>query len=82
MTLLNAANPITLENRTMSDEFRTWTLAVSNALPIVGTGSPEGVVGAPQYSLYIDSTGGTGTIEYRKMLTEIGGDTSKGWVLV
>ena len=82
MNLLNSSNPITLDNFTMSDEFRTWTLLVSNSLPIVGEGSPEGVVNAPQFSLYLNSLGITGTIQYRKMLTNIGGDKSQGWVLM
>ena len=82
MTLLNASNPITLENRTMSDEFRTWTLVVNGSLPIVGTGSPEGVVRAQQYALYLDSAGTTGTTQYRKMLTSIAGDKTQGWILM
>jgi hypothetical protein len=48
----------------------------------VGTGSPEGVVEARQYSLYINSAGTTGSIEYRKMLPDIGGDITQGWIAV
>lgn len=66
----------------MTDEFRGWTADVTRALPVIGTGSPEGVVTALQFSLYIDDAGGTGSIEYRKMQTDIAGDKSKGWVLV
>lgn len=51
-------------------------------IPIIGSGSPEGVVLAMQYSLYIDKDGTTGAIEYRKMLPDVGGDKTKGWVLV
>lgn len=79
---LNAANPIVEENRTMTQQFRTWTLDASLSIPIIGTGSPEGVVTARQYSLYIDSTGAAGFIEYRKMLPDIGGDVTQGWKLV
>ncbi len=78
----NAANPIIEENRTMVQEFRTLFGTVVDFLPIVGTGTPEGIVEARQFSLYIDSAGSTGTIEYRKMLPDIGGDIKMGWVLV
>jgi hypothetical protein len=80
--LLNAAQPITRDDGTMEQPFRQWTQDASLSIPIVGVGSPEGVVEARQYSLYIDSTGGSGAIEYRKMLPEIGNDRSRGWLLV
>tara|TARA_R110000782_G_scaffold81321_1_gene160726 strand:- start:1061 stop:1216 length:156 start_codon:yes stop_codon:yes gene_type:complete len=51
-------------------------------MPIVGTGSPEGVIEAVQYSLYLDGTGSAGAIQYRKMLPSIGGDRKQGWILV
>ena len=79
---LNAAQPIVEPNGTMSQPFRTWTLDASLSIPIIGTGSPEGVVNARQYSLYIDSTGAAGSIEYRKMLPDIAGDVTQGWKLV
>lgn len=80
--LLNATLPIVLPDGTMAPFFRDYLRRVSDNLPIVSSGTPEGVIEAPQFSLYIDSAGVTGTIEYRKMLTDIGGDTTKGWVLV
>ncbi len=46
--------------------------------PIIGTGSPEGVVVAEPYQAYLDTTGGAGSIQYRKMSGS--GDT--GWILV
>lgn len=70
------------DSRTMSQVFRTWALRVTNALPIVGAGTPEGVIEAPQYSLYIDETVPLVPVSYRKMLPEIGGDRSKGWAVV
>lgn len=79
---LNAAQPIVESNGTMSQPFRTWTLDASLSIPIIGTGSLEGVVTARQYSLYLDSTGAAGSIEYRKMLPDIGGDVTQGWKLV
>lgn len=78
----NVANPFVLENRTLDREALEWVLDVTKWIPILGEGSPEGVVEAPQYSLYIDTTGSTGSIEYRKMSAEIGGDRSQGWVAV
>lgn len=79
---INVANPIVLSNGTMDREFLDWVLEVSKWLPTLGEGSPEGNVEAPQYSLYIDTAGSTGSIEYRKMLPDIGGDKSQGWVAV
>lgn len=79
---LNAANSIVELNGTMTQQFRNWTIDASLSIPIIGVGSPEGVVSARQYSLYIDSTGTAGNIEYRKMLPEIGGDVTQGWLLV
>lgn len=80
--LLNATNAIVESNGTMSQAFRTWTISASLSIPIVGTGSPEGALEARQYQLYIDSTGAAGAIEYRKMLPDIGGDRTQGWILV
>ena len=79
---LNAAQPIVQPDGTMAQPFRQFTQDASLSIPIIGTGSPEGVVEARQYSLYIDSAGTTGSLQYRKMQPQIGGDTSKGWVAV
>ena len=35
-----------------------------------------------QFQLYINSAGTAGAIEYRKMLSQIGGDRTQGWILV
>jgi hypothetical protein len=82
MPQLNAALPIVFGDGTMQAPFRDQMNRLNNALPLVGVGSPEGVLEAPQYSLYIDSAGTAGNIEYRKMLTDIAGDRSMGWLLV
>lgn len=82
MPQLNAALPIVKPDGTMEPAFRDQQNLLNNALPIVGTGSPEGVVTALQFQLYIDSAGVSGAIEYRKMLPDIGGDKSQGWVAV
>lgn len=79
---LNVAQPIVFEDGTMAQSFRLFTQDASLSIPIVGAGTPEGFIDARQYSLYINSTGVSGTIEYRKMLPNIGGDTKQGWVAV
>lgn len=79
---LLAAQPIVNDDGTMSQAFRTHMQQVSRSVVIVGTGSPEGVLEAPQYSLYIDETTPTVPVQYRKMLTSSAGDSKKGWVMV
>ncbi len=76
---LNAGQPIIEGDGTMAQTFRTWSARVSNSLAIVGSGSPEGVVEAPQYSLYIDEFAPLSPVEYRKMLPDVGGDRKQGW---
>lgn len=74
-----AAKPITLIDNTMSQPYRELMLDVTRYLPIIGTASPEGVIEALQYSVFIDQTN---ALIYRKMLTSIGGDITKGWKLL
>lgn len=79
---LNSAQPLIEADGTPSQVFRTWALQVSNSTPIVGTGTPEGVVEAPQYSLFIDEAVPLTPVQYRKMLPLIGSDRTKGWAVV
>ena len=79
---LNAGQPIVESNGTMSQAFRQFTQEASLSIPIIGSGSPEGVIEAVQYSLYLDTTGAAGAIQYRKMLPSIAGDRKQGWILV
>ncbi len=79
---LNAAFPIVDADGNMAKAFQDYMNVLAGNIPIVGTGSPEGVVEARQFSQYVDSTGSTGTILYIKKLTDIGGDRSMGWILV
>lgn len=79
---LNASQPIVDPGGTMSQVFRAWAALISNQTPIISTGSPEGVVEAPQYSLYIDEAVPLTPVQYRKMLPEIGGDRRKGWAAI
>jgi len=78
---LNVAQPIVEDNGTMGQAFTEWTIQVSDNLRLVGTGTPEGVVEAPQYSMFIDETVPLIPVMYLKMLPSIGGDITKGWAL-
>lgn len=79
---LNVGQPVVEANGTMSQAFRQFTQEASLSIPIVGTGSPEGLIEAVQYSLYLDGSGSAGAIQYRKMLPSIGGNRKQGWILV
>ena len=82
MPQLNAALPIVLKDGTMTPAMRDFMNDVFRAFEIRGSGSPEGVIAAPQYSRYLDIDGTAGNLEYRKMLTDIAGDKKQGWVAV
>ncbi len=82
MPQLNAALPIVFDDGTMQQPFRQQMDTLNNALPLLGDGSPEGIVSAPIYTLYIDRLGTAGAIEYRKMLPDVGGDKTQGWLAV
>jgi len=79
---LNVAQPIIEDDGTMASPFRLFTQDAALGIPITGTGSPEGNVEARQFSLYLDTTGSAGGIQYRKMQPDIGGDKTKGWLAV
>ena len=53
-------------------------LAVNLNTPITGAGSPEGVITANPYQVYLDTAGGAGALQYRKMT----GTGNTGWILV
>lgn len=78
---LTTNRPINEENRTQSQEMRDWSNTVTDLLPIIGTGSPEGVVEARQGASYMDDAGTTGNIKYSKRDVDIAGDRTKGWIL-
>ena len=79
--VLFVSQPIVETSGVMTRTFQEWQSLVTRQLPYNGTGSPETVVEAPQYSHYYDNAGGAGTIHYIKMLDDIGGDKRQGWVL-
>ena len=76
---LNSSQPITDDKGAITSVFRSWANLVSNNLPLVGTGTPEGALEAPQYSLYIDESTPLSPVQYRKMLPDVSGDRTKGW---
>ncbi len=77
---LNSSNAITESDDTPSQVMRFFANQISNtAIPIVGEGSPEGALEAPQYSLYIDEADPDIPVEYRKMRPSVGGDRTLGW---
>lgn len=78
-TRLNSGNPIIDSDGKMEQAFRFWSNRVSDDLTLIGTGNPDGVLDAPQYSLYVDETVPLIPVQYRKMLPEVGGDTKQGW---
>lgn len=79
---LNQGQPIVEPDGTMAQPFRQFTQEASLSIPITGSGSPEGVVEAVQFSLYLDTSGGAGSIAYRKMQPDVAGDRTKGWIAV
>lgn len=76
---LHATTPIVDADGTMSQVFRSWAGRVTERMLYVGTGSPEGVLEAPQYSEYIDETTPAAPVKYVKMLPAIAGDRKQGW---
>ena len=76
-----AAAQVDVDGR-MTDRFRLWAQPLTNQSLIVGTGSPEGVIGALQTAVYMDDAGTAGNILYIKRDSDVLGDTTKGWVLV
>ena len=75
-------NPIVTGVGMMTQVFMTWTQLVNRAIPLIGTGSPEGNVSAFQGQTYMDDAGLTGAILYVKRDADIGGDETQGWILV
>jgi len=76
---LNANQQIIHQDGTPTSTFRQFISKIAESVVIVGTGTPEGVLEAPQYTLYVDEAVPLTPVTYRKMLPEVGGDRSKGW---
>lgn len=80
--IIDTNQPLVDENGYPSETLQQANISITRAIKILGTGSPEGVVSAMQYSEYIDITGSAGSSHYWKKDTDVAGDTSKGWQLV
>jgi hypothetical protein len=78
----NQGQPIVDAAGIMSQVFRSWTQGVSRLEILSGSGSPEGVVNAPQKTLYMNTAGTAGSILYIKRDTNVSGDPKQGWILV
>ncbi len=79
---LGRSIPVVDDNGKPTQELSIFSEAVAALDPIVGTGSPEGVVEARQARFYIDDSGASGSVLYAKVLNDIGGDRKQGWILV
>lgn len=82
MSRLNVSNPIIQADATMEPHFRDFLLLAENAFMNIGTGTPEGSLYKPQGSLYMDTAGASGAVLYVKRDTDVGGDTTQGWIAV
>jgi len=78
----SANRPYVDENGILTSQSRTFLRSIWVQALIIGTGSPEGVVAAEEGSTYQDNNGVAGSVRYAKMVDNIGGDKSMGWVLV
>lgn len=76
----NFSFPIVDDKGFATLQLQKWMNQASLSIPMLGTGSPEGVVEARQYQLYLN-TSAVGNNSYRKILSDIGGDTTMGWQL-
>ena len=79
---LNSSLPVVDDSGVMVPRFILWTDNVRRFAPIVGTGSPEGIIEAVQTQFYMDDAGTAGNILYIKRDFDISGDRSQGWILV
>ena len=82
VTALTSTRPVLEESGETGQELRSWAQLLTDRALIIGTGSPETVVAAPQGASYMDDAGTTGTLLYLKRDGDIAGDTTKGWILV
>ena len=78
----NPTQPVVESTGQMTQQFRDWTQQINELDFLVGTGSPEGVITAGQYKLYIDEAVPLSPVQYRKMLPDIGGDITQGWAVI
>lgn len=77
-----ATDPLVEENRTMTQQTRTFMNAVARLALLTGSGSPDGVQDARAERLYMDTTGLAGSVLYIKQVDAVGGDSTLGWILI
>lgn len=83
VTALTTTRPIVETSGESSQEMRSWAQLITDRALIISTGSPEGVIDAPQGSMYMDDAGTAGNILSVKRDADDGlGDKTKGWILV
>jgi len=75
-------SPIVTQNGESELTMTLWMENVTNLLTANGTGSPESVVNGVVGRGYVDTAGAPGSVFYVKQLSDIGGDTTQGWVLI
>jgi len=64
-----------------TDELNDFFEIITDYALIIGTGSPEGVITAPQGASYMNDAGTAGNLMWRKRDNDDGlGDASKGWI--
>jgi len=86
ITRLEQNAAILLDDLSMTDQtrlfFTTLLQEVESQRIIFGTGIPENVVSGKKGQTYQDDTGTAGIIRYAKSVDDIGGDNTKGWILI
>lgn len=82
MPQLNARESIVREDGTMQPVFQQQMNRYEAQYPLIGDGDPNGVMPGDYLQQYINVSGTTGSIEWRKMQPDIGGDKTLGWVAV
>ena len=81
VTPLTTTRPVLEQTGETGQEMRSWAQLITDRALIIGTGSPEGVVEAPQGSDYMDDAGTAGNIRYSKRDNDQAGDKTLGWIL-
>ena len=71
-----------VENNRPTQVLQTFSEEVARLDPILGSGSPEGVIEGRAGRFYINTAGGVGTTLYVKRLDDIAGNRKNGWTLV
>ena len=86
VTTPDSNRPFVDSDLTLAVQNRSWINLSTLSIPIIGTGSPEGVVDAPIRQLYMDDAGTDNAILYIKRDTDDGiapvPDKKKGWILI